>query len=115
MLSSALEQIAEMQAEVQRVTIEDKMFNYIYEIVTATRKSNDILYGGSPRAGIALVSTGKAMAAIRGRDYVIPDDIKELALPVLRHRVVLRPEAEVEGLTPDRVLKSIIDAQVVPR
>lgn len=109
------EQLHEMQAEIQRITIEDKMFNYIYEIVTATRKSNDILYGGSPRAGIALVSTSKAIAAIRGRDFVIPDDIKELALPVLRHRVVLRPEAEVEGLTPDRVLKSIIDAQIVPR
>jgi MoxR-like ATPase len=61
------------------------------------------------------VNTGKALAAIRGRDFVIPDDVKELALPVLRHRVVLRPEAEVEGLTVDRVLTSIIDAQVVPR
>lgn len=109
------DQLRQMQAEVQSVTLEEKMFNYIYEIVTATRKSNDILYGGSPRAGIALVSTSKAIAAIRGRDFVIPDDIKELALPVLRHRIVLRPEAEVEGLTPDRVLKSIIDAQVVPR
>lgn len=109
------EQLREMQAEIQNVALEDKMFSYIYEIVTATRKSNDILYGGSPRAGIALVSTSKAIAAIRGRDFVIPDDIKELALPVLRHRVVLRPEAEVEGLTPDRVLKSIIDAQIVPR
>lgn len=108
-------QLAEMQRTVQAVNVEEKMFGYVYEIVKATRHSNDILFGGSPRAGIALVNTGKALAAIRGRDFVIPDDVKELALPVLRHRVVLRPEAEVEGLTVDRVLTSIIDAQVVPR
>ena len=108
-------QLLEMQQAVQAVTVEEKMFNYVYEIVKATRQSNDILYGGSPRAGIALVNTSKALAAIRGRDFVIPDDLKELALPVLRHRVVLRPEAEVEGLTVERVLTGIIDAQVVPR
>jgi MoxR-like ATPase len=109
------EALAQMQDEVRSVTIEDKIFNYIHEMVTATRKSTDILYGGSPRAGIALISTSKALAAIRGRDFVIPDDVKGLALPVLRHRVLLRPEAEVEGLTVDRVLTGIIDAQVVPR
>jgi MoxR-like ATPase len=108
-------QLEEMQKSVQQVGLEDKMFNYIYEIVKATRQSNDILFGGSPRAGIALVNTGKALAAIRGRDFVIPDDVKEMALPVLRHRIVLRPEAEVEGLTVDRVLTGLIDAQVVPR
>ena len=108
-------QLAEMQRAVTAVGVEEKIFNYVYEIVKATRQSNDILFGGSPRAGIALVNTSKALAAIRGRDFTIPDDVKELALPVLRHRVVLRPEAEVEGLTVDRVLTSIIDAQVVPR
>jgi len=108
-------QLAEMQRSAQGVSVEEKIFNYVYEIVKATRQSNDILFGGSPRAGIALLNTGKALAAIRGRDFVIPDDVKELALPVLRHRVVLRPEAEVEGLTVDRVLSGIIEAQVVPR
>jgi MoxR-like ATPase len=109
------EELATMQAEVAKVTVEDKVFNYIYEMVKATRNSNDVMVGGSPRAGIALLNCSKAVAALRGRDYVIPDDVKELALPVLRHRVILRPEAEVEGLNSDRVLRSIIDAQIVPR
>lgn len=103
------------QAQVRSVTMEEKVFNYIQELVKATRTANDILFGASPRAGIALLNCGKALAAIRGREFVIPDDVKAMALPVLRHRVVLRPEAEVEGLTADRVLSSLIEAQVVPR
>lgn len=104
-----------LRREVDAVTIEDRMFHYILSIVTATRNSNDLLVGGSPRAGLALVSCTKAMAALRGRNFVIPDDIKELALPVLRHRVVLRPEAEIEGLSVDRVLTTMIESQAVPR
>jgi MoxR-like ATPase len=107
--------LLEMQAEVQRVTVDEKVFNYIYETVKATRNSNDLLVGASPRAGIALLNCSKALAALRGRDFVIPDDVKELALPVLRHRVLLRPEAEVEGYNADRVLASILAAQIVPR
>jgi MoxR-like ATPase len=107
--------LQQMQQEVADVAVEEKIFGYIYEIVKATRRSNDILVGGSPRAGIALLNCGKAIAALRGRDFVIPDDVKELSLPVLRHRILLRPEAEVEGLNADRVLKSLLDAQVVPR
>jgi MoxR-like ATPase len=111
----SVQQLLDMQQEVSSVTVEDKIFNYIYEIVKATRRSNDILVGGSPRAGIALLNCGKAVAALRGRDYVIPDDVKDLSLPILRHRVLLRPEAEVEGLTTDRVLTGLLQAQVVPR
>ena len=110
-----LEALQAAQREVTGVAVEEKIFAYIYEIVRATRRANDILVGGSPRAGIALLNCGKAMAALRGREYVIPDDVKELALPVLRHRVILRPEAEVEGLSVDRVLGSLIEAQTVPR
>lgn len=110
-----LEGLLALRAEVDHVTVEDKILNYIYEIVAATRKSNDIMVGGSPRAGLAMVGCGKAVAALRGRNFVIPDDVKQLALPVLRHRVLLRPEAEIEGLTVDRVLTSLIEAQVVPR
>ncbi len=108
-------ELAEIQLEVQQTTVEDKVFNYIYEVVQSTRKSNDMLVGASPRAGIALLNCSKAIARLRGRDFVIPDDVKELSLPVLRHRVLLRPEAEVEGLTVDQVLSSILDAQIVPR
>jgi MoxR-like ATPase len=111
----SLDDLAAIQKEVQDVTVEDKVFNYIYEIVKATRTSNDILVGASPRAGIALLNCSKAVAALRGREFVSPDDVKELALPVLRHRVILRPEAEVEGLSVDRVLASVINNQVVPR
>jgi MoxR-like ATPase len=109
------EQLRQMQLEVQQTNVEDKVFDYIYAIVQATRTANDVMVGASPRAGIALLNCSKAVARIRGRGFVIPDDVKELALPVLRHRVLLRPEAEVEGLSVDRVLGGIIDTQVVPR
>lgn len=109
------EELTTMREEVNRVQVEDKIFRYIFEIVKSTRGSNDIAVGGSTRAGLALVATSKALAAVRGRDFVIPDDVKELALPVLRHRVILRPEAEIEGYTVDQVLTHVIDAQTVPR
>lgn len=104
-----------LRQEVEAVQIEERIFQYVYDLVASTRKANDILVGASPRAGLALVACSKAVAALRGRTFVIPDDVKELALPILRHRVLLRPEAEVEGLTVDRVLTSLVDAQVVPR
>jgi MoxR-like ATPase len=107
--------LSEMMSEVQRQVVEDKVFDYIMSIVRATRQANEIAVGASPRAGIALLNCSKAIAAIRGREFVIPDDVKELALPILRHRVLLRPEAEIEGLSVDRVLSSVVDAQVVPR
>lgn len=108
-------QLREMVSDVQKVVVEDKIFHYIQSIVNATRKSNDILVGASPRAGIAMLNCGKALAAMRNRDFVIPDDVKAMAIPVLRHRIILRPEAEIEGLQSDRVLAALLDAQVVPR
>ncbi|MCW5937686.1 MAG: MoxR family ATPase [Fimbriimonadaceae bacterium] len=104
-----------MRREVEAVKVEEKIFNYVYSIVSATRTSHDVLVGASPRAGLALVACSKAVAAVRGRDFVIPDDVKELALPVLRHRVVLRPETEIEGLSSDMVLRGLIDDVEVPR
>ncbi|MFM9872820.1 MAG: AAA family ATPase, partial [Fimbriimonadaceae bacterium] len=101
--------------QVRAVKIEDRMFKYIFDIVRATRSSGDLMVGGSPRAGLALVASSQALAAIRGRDFVIPDDIKELAMPVLRHRVIMRPEAELEGFGVEQVLQRILDAQIVPR
>lgn len=103
------------KAEVQKVVIEDRVFEYIRQMVAATRSHSDILVGASPRAGIALVLGSKALAAIRGRDFVIPDDIKDLALPVLRHRVLLRPETEIEGMTVDRLLTGLVESMTVPR
>ncbi len=109
------ETLAAMRAEASAVRIEDRIFTYIYEVVRSTRVSHDVMVGASPRAGIALVAATKALAAVRGRDFVIPDDVKELAMPVLRHRVLLRPEAEIEGNTVDQVLARVLDAQTVPR
>ncbi len=109
------DELRELRDEVNGVKIEDKMFQYIYEIVKASRTSHDIMVGASPRAGLALVSTSKALAALRGRDFVIPDDIKELSIPILRHRVLLRPEAEIEGLRIEDVLGQLVDGQTVPR
>lgn len=107
--------LAELRKSVNQTTVEDKVFDYIYSIVSATRNHPDLQVGGSPRAGLALLSCSKAVAALRGRDYVIPDDVKELALPVLRHRVLLKPEAEIEGMTVDQVLSALVGVQVVPR
>ncbi len=104
-----------LRAECNAVTVEDKVFDYIYGIVATTRDHNDILIGASPRAGLALLACSKAVAALRGRNFVIPDDVKELALPVLRHRVLLKPETEIEGLGVDTVLSSLLEGQTVPR
>ena len=108
-------ELIQMQNQVLTTIVEDKIFEYIYRLVLATRNSNDIMVGASPRAGIAMLNCAKAMAQMRGRDFVIPDDVKELALPVVRHRRLLRPEAEVEGLSPDQVLTAMINAESVPR
>lgn len=107
--------LLELQKEVATTTVDGPIFEYIYNIVSGTRKSSEVAVGASPRAGIALLNCAKALARLRSRDFVIPDDVKELALPVLRHRVLLRPEAEVEGQTVDRLIKAIADAVPVPR
>ncbi len=109
------DELRALRAQIDGVTVEDKLFDYVYGIVASTRASQAALVGASPRAGLALVACSKAVAAMRGRDYVTPDDVKELALPVLRHRVVLRPETEIEGFTVDTVLKGLVDGVDVPR
>lgn len=102
-------------AEIRSVTVDDTLIGYITSVVDATRRSPDLLLGGSPRASIGLLLAGKTLAALRGRTYVTPDDVKELAMPLLRHRVILKPEAEIEGLTPDRVIERVLAAVPVPR
>jgi len=100
---------------VQKVQVEPSLFRYITAIVGATRQSADLSLGASPRASIALLLTSKALAAMRGRDFVIPDDIKALAPPVLRHRILLRPEVEIEGRRPDDIIQGILGYIQVPR
>jgi MoxR-like ATPase len=100
---------------VQRVRVEEGIVAYVQGLVEKTRTSPHVYLGASPRGGIALLRAGQCLAALHGKDYITPDDIKGLALPTLRHRVILRPEAELEGLTPDRVLSQILEKIPVPR
>ena len=88
---------------------------YIVDVVRRTRTHPTILYGASPRASVALLLCSKALAAIRGRDFPTPDDIRDVALPVLRHRLALRAEAELDGATSDAVISDIIKTVEVPR
>jgi MoxR-like ATPase len=103
------------RSQVRGVTVEEGVARYIVSIVRATREAINVSWGASPRAAVALLLCSKALAAIRGRSFVTPDDVKEIAKPVLRHRVVLRSEAEIEGASPDQVLDEIIAGIDVPR
>jgi MoxR-like ATPase len=109
------DQVALLQQTIQQVTVDEGIIGYITAIADASRRSPDLLLGGSPRASIALLRAGKALAAMHGRNYVVPDDIKYLAGPVYRHRLILRPEAEIEGLTPDLVMTRLVGGVEVPR
>jgi MoxR-like ATPase len=104
-----------LRKHVSQVKVEEGIVNYVQTIVEQTRNSPHIYLGASPRGGISLLRTSQCLAALDGRGYITPDDIKRMALPVLRHRVILRPEAELEGLTPDRVIARILDSVAVPR
>ena len=101
--------------EVKQMRTEDGVQKYIVEIVHKTRNHPTILYGASPRASVALLLCSKALAAIRGRDFSTPDDVRDVAMPVLRHRLALRAEAELDGATTDAVISDIIKTVEVPR
>ncbi len=107
--------LANLRGGWQDVSVEAGVMTYITSIIRATRGSNDVLLGASPRAGIAMLLGSKVLAALNGRDYVLPDDVKRLALPVLRHRILLKPEAELEALTPDTVIQRLLAGVEVPR
>jgi MoxR-like ATPase len=109
------EEILNLRRQVEEIVVQETLMDYVLDIITATRNDHNLMVGASPRASLALLICGKAIAALHGRAFVTPDDIKRVALPVLRHRVVLKPEAEIEGLTPDQVLLLILDGIEVPR
>src|SRR5580658_8019770 len=90
------------------VRVEESLFSYILAVGRQTREWPSLSLGASPRAVISILTTAKAAAAMDGRDYIIPDDVKTVALPVLRHRILLKPEAELEGLTPDHILSDVL-------
>lgn len=107
--------ILNCRAQVRAVTVEDGVQRYIVSLIRATRGALNISWGASPRAAVALLLCSKALAAMRDRSFVTPDDVKEISRPVLRHRIVLRSEAEIEGATPDQVLDEVIAGIEVPR
>ena len=109
------ETLPQIRAEIAGVTVEEGILRYITQIATASRRSPDLILGGSPRASIALLRTAKTHAALQGRDYVTPDDVKFVVPPVFRHRVILRPEAEIEGLDADAVMRRTVAGVEVPR
>jgi MoxR-like ATPase len=102
------------QDAVREIHVDDKVRRYLLEIVHGTRMHDDIQLGGSPRASIALFRTGQAMAAINGRAFVIPDDIKRMVQPVLGHRVILRPESRLRKVTTAALLHEIVSEVRVP-
>ena len=103
------------RAEVQAVAVDDAIVDYTTRLVRATRESPDLVLGSSVRGAIALLLSAKALAAVRGRAYVVPDDVKELAGPALRHRILLQPEAEIQGVSADDALERVLGGLEVPR
>ncbi|MEL7992576.1 MoxR family ATPase [Streptomyces albidoflavus] len=108
-------QLDAARSAVAGISVSPEIAAYIVDVCRATRDSPSLSLGASPRGATALLSTARAWAWLTGRDYVIPDDVKALALPTLRHRVQLRPEAEMEGVTPDAVLTPLLARVPVPR
>jgi MoxR-like ATPase len=107
--------VAGCREEVQKVKVEEKIRRYIIELAVATRQAAELVLGASPRAEVLLLLAGKAAAAFDGRDYVTPDDVKSLLRPTFRHRLLLRPEAEVAGQTADSLLDGVIARVTPPR
>lgn len=109
------EEIKLYQSLVKQIVVEQNLLEYIAKIVVNTRENAFLYLGASPRASIAILNAAKGFAAIKGRDFVTPEDIKEAAIPVLQHRVIVTPEREMEGLTSDEIIKQIIESVEIPR
>ena len=109
------ETLAHCKEEIRGVQVDEGIFKYITDIAQSSRKTLDLLLGGSPRASISLLLASKAWAAMQGRAFVVPDDVKFLVKPVYRHRIILKPEAEIEGLNADTAMTRILARVEVPR
>jgi MoxR-like ATPase len=109
------QQILHFRQFAQQVHIENNLVKYIAQVIQDTRNNPMLFLGASPRASIAILNSAKAFAMIQGRDFVNPEDIKFVAIPVLRHRIILSPEKEMEGVDPDEVVKQLINKVEVPR
>ena len=109
------DQVIYLQELIRGLHVEEKLIRFIAEIITSTRSNRSIFLGASPRASVAVLQASKAYAAMQGRDFVTPDDIIYILPPVLRHRIILTPEKEMEGITPDEVIAQLISSTEIPR
>lgn len=109
------EEIMELTQATENITVDDRIIDYITKLVRQTRQWPQIHMGASPRAGITLMRSARTLAMFAGRDFVVPDDISQLFSAALRHRIILTPEAEVEGFTSDHILKDVLRSIEVPR
>jgi MoxR-like ATPase len=108
-------QVNELRLQIKTILIEEKLLQFIARLIHQTRNHKSIYLGASPRASLSIMNASKAIAAMQGRDFVTPDDIREVVTPVLRHRIILAPDKEMEGITEDEVIKQIVQAMDVPR
>ncbi len=109
------EELQRCTSQIEKIYIKDELIDYIARIINDTRNNGDLYLGASPRASLAILRTAKAMAGINGRDFVTPDDIRQVCYPVLNHRVILAPEREMEGVEVEDVIKDILNKIEVPR
>lgn len=109
------QQLKQYQQLVKKIIVEQNLLEYIAKIIVNTRENQFLYLGASPRASLALLTASKAFAAIRARDFVTPEDIKEASFAVLRHRIIVSPEREMEGLTADEIIRQILESIEVPR
>jgi MoxR-like ATPase len=107
--------LAKLRGELENITVREELLAYLVDIVRASRKNESVLVGAGPRATQALLLASRAAAAMAGRDFVTPDDIKAMAFPVLEHRLILRPEFEIEGVSVSEVIQKILQEVAVPR
>jgi len=109
------QQVITLRQQIKTLIIEEKLLQFIAKLIYQTRNHKSIYLGASPRASLAIMNASKAMAAMQGRDFVTPEDILDIIIPVLRHRVILSPDKEMEGITEDEVIRQIIQSMDVPR
>ena len=109
------EQLGQAHKAVAGIRLTDEIVGYVLDLVRSTRETPDLSSGASPRSAAQLALAARSRAALDGRDYVIPDDVKALALPALRHRVILSPAAEIDGRRPDQIIQSLVDLAAAPR
>ena len=112
---ATVDDILTLRQQMQKVQVEENIFDYLLNLVERTRQHPDLVIGASPRSTVAWLNATKANACISGRDYVTPDDVKEVAAPLLRHRLILKPEAQLDNVQIDEVIESVLKQIAVPR